>query len=658
VRPLHPWRTALLTAAAVILIAEPASAASPASGRITSLRASAGQVQFLLSVDGLAPTAKLNPGSVQVRFAGQQLGTTAESPGSIRSAETPGTALSRAAMIVLDSSGSMGTTDWKAAQQGALAYLRRLPKDISAGLTTTGTGSATRLALAPTTNRAMLTTAIRALRPGGNTALYDAMNVALAQLKHSAATERRIIVMSDGRDSASRTSLAVIVAQLSRERVPADVVAFKTQATSETTLQQLANAAKGHLFRSPDAQRMVTAFANAASTFSQSMWITTKVPPALAGKAGRLDVQVIAGRETVRAYTSVTFTRSPAKVSTTPPARQSPVAPAADNRPARSPLSLVIVLGVFFVALTAVVIAAISVVRGTRGPEWARQVDEYRAHDSATAGPGSEPTPLLRGALNLSQRVIRSGDLEERIARDLDHAGMSMRPHEWILLRGGSAIVLAAVLTVTTGNLFVGPVLGVLIAWAGGRLYVKTRLSRRLTAFADQLPDALQLVAGSLRSGFTVSQSLERLAQRETQPLGEEMARALAQTRLGISIEEALDTVADRMECQDLHWVVLAIRIQREVGGNLADVIDTTVETMRERTRLRGHIRALSAEGRLSAYVLIALPIVTSAVLFVIRPQYMRPLYTQPLGILMLIGGTTAVTIGAFWINRLIKVET
>jgi tight adherence protein B len=136
------------------------------------------------------------------------------------------------------------------------------------------------------------------------------------------------------------------------------------------------------------------------------------------------------------------------------------------------------------------------------------------------------------------------------------------------------------------------------------------------------------------------------------------MARALAQTRLGISIEEALDTVADRMECQDLHWVVLAIRIQREVGGNLADVIDTTVETMRERTRLRGHIRALSAEGRLSAYVLIALPIVTSAVLFVIRPQYMRPLYTQPLGILMLIGGTTAVTIGAFWINRLIKVET
>jgi tight adherence protein B len=197
----------------------------------------------------------------------------------------------------------------------------------------------------------------------------------------------------------------------------------------------------------------------------------------------------------------------------------------------------------------------------------------------------------------------------------------------------------------------------VVLGWFGTRAYLSARVTRRLNSFADQLPDALQLIASSLRSGFSVSQSLDRLSQQDIQPLGGEMSRAVTQTRLGVGIEDALDTVAGRMDCRDLSWVVMAIRIQREVGGNLADVIETTVETMRERTHLRRHVRALSAEGRLSAYLLIAMPIFVVGALSVLRADYLKPLFSTPVGVVLLVTGTVFMVVGWFWMSSIVKVE-
>jgi len=182
-------------------------------------------------------------------------------------------------------------------------------------------------------------------------------------------------------------------------------------------------------------------------------------------------------------------------------------------------------------------------------------------------------------------------------------------------------------------------------------------LGRRRTAFDEQLPNVLQLVAGSLQTGMSLSQALDAVVREDAQPASGEFARALGEARLGVNLDIALDGVADRLNSADLRWVIMTIRIQRETGGNLAEVLRNTVATMRERAYLRRQVRSLSAEGRLSAYVLLALPFVVAGWLLYSNPTYMHPLFSTVFGVLMLVISCVLVVIGALWMRRLINVE-
>jgi tight adherence protein B len=199
--------------------------------------------------------------------------------------------------------------------------------------------------------------------------------------------------------------------------------------------------------------------------------------------------------------------------------------------------------------------------------------------------------------------------------------------------------------------------IGLVAGWLAQHVYLGVRIGRRRAAFGEQLPDVLQLIVGSLRSGFSLAQAVDAVVRDGTQPAAGEFSRALAETRIGVDLEDGLNHVADRMECGDLHWVVMATRIQREVGGNLAEVLKNTVDTMRERAQTRRHVRALSAEGRLSGFIIVGLPIVLGAWLTLSKPQYMSPLFTTPIGVMLVAGGAGLIVVGAFWIRALIKVE-
>jgi tight adherence protein B len=196
-----------------------------------------------------------------------------------------------------------------------------------------------------------------------------------------------------------------------------------------------------------------------------------------------------------------------------------------------------------------------------------------------------------------------------------------------------------------------------LVGWLAMHLYVSFKIGRRRTAFGEQLPDVLQLIAGSLQSGFSLPQSLDAVVRENTQPAAAEFSRALAEARIGADLEDALQRIGDRMDSTDLRWTVMAIRIQREVGGNLAEVLLTTVGTMRERAFLRRQVRALSSEGRLSAYILIALPILIGGWFFYSDPKYMSLLYTTVPGLIMFVGSTVLVVLGALWMRKLINIE-
>ena len=194
----------------------------------------------------------------------------------------------------------------------------------------------------------------------------------------------------------------------------------------------------------------------------------------------------------------------------------------------------------------------------------------------------------------------------------------------------GACLAVTAAVALLTGWLVRALLLGVLIGWAGTAFYLRRRQNKRTRRFADDLPDTLQLVASSLRTGFSLPQALDSAQDGAADPMASELGRALAATRIGSGLEDELERVADRMRSEDWRWAVMAVRIQRDVGGNLAEVLMTTVTTLRERAATRRQVRALSAEGRLSAWILLALPIGLFALLLVIRTEYLSLLVDHP----------------------------
>jgi Flp pilus assembly protein TadB len=313
------------------------------------------------------------------------------------------------------------------------------------------------------------------------------------------------------------------------------------------------------------------------------------------------------------------------------------------------------VAGVIFLGLAALVLTLAW--PGSSARARIREIDHFgpgRVTATRTAEP-SAGGAFARTALAATASVVRSGRMEQRIALRLARAGMTTKPHEWVLLQACAVVAGAALLYVLMG--WSGAVVGAALGWLLMTLYRTIRTDRRTTLFNDQLPDALQLVIGSLKAGFSLPQALDSLVREAPEPVAAEIGRATSEHRLGADVSDALERVAVRARSEDLAWAVMAVRIQREVGGNLAEVLQTTVDTMRERARLRRHVRALSAEGRISAWILIGLPIALGGFMFLFRADYLAPLFTERLGQFLVLGGSLLFVVGIFWMTRVIRVE-
>jgi tight adherence protein B len=209
------------------------------------------------------------------------------------------------------------------------------------------------------------------------------------------------------------------------------------------------------------------------------------------------------------------------------------------------------------------------------------------------------------------------------------------------------------------GALLGGPLLGFLALVAtvvACRTYLKVRSDRRRARFSDQLGDSLQLLAGSLRAGYGLLQAIDAVAQEAEEPTQQEFRRLVIETRLGRDLTDALHSMADRVGGEDFKWIVQSIEIHREVGGDLAQVLDTVAGTIRERNQLHRQVKALSAEGRLSGYVLMALPVFLVVVMRALNPTYLAEL-GHGTGLVLAVGGALSLVFGAFWLHRLCRLE-
>jgi tight adherence protein B len=267
-----------------------------------------------------------------------------------------------------------------------------------------------------------------------------------------------------------------------------------------------------------------------------------------------------------------------------------------------------------------------------------------------------------RSGTVLADRLLGDGARRAGLEDSLELAGITA-PASTVVLR----VVIAASLALLAGA-GVAALRPSFLAWLlpvalagftllGARFLLERRIAKRRAAFADQLDDSLSLVASGLRAGHSLPRAMDAVSQEAESPTAEEFARILNQNRLGRDLGEALQLSADRMKSDDLAWVAQAVAIHREVGGNLSEVLDHVGETIRERNQIRRQVATLSAEGRISANVLIALPVLIAIILAVVSPTYITALITQPIGWALIGASLVLFAIGVLWLRAVVRVQ-
>ncbi len=237
----------------------------------------------------------------------------------------------------------------------------------------------------------------------------------------------------------------------------------------------------------------------------------------------------------------------------------------------------------------------------------------------------------------------------------LERAGIAMTLPDLVLLTGLATVVLGALGSVVGGVLLA--VVPVALVPLGTKGVIGFRRGRRQAAFADQLDDSLQLMASSLRAGHSLLRAVDAVSTEAAAPTSEEFARIVNETRVGRDLADALDEVAERMGSDDFRWVAQAIAIHREVGGNLAEVLDTVGHTIRERNAIRRQVKALAAEGKLSAIVLMALPFGIVAFLAVSNPRYLSGFTEGLAGYVMIAVAAVLLLVGALWLKKTVSIR-
>ena len=619
--------------AGVLVTAAPAVAAPVGSVGQVRVAPDATSVSFTFDALGLRPGAGLDPETVVVEVAGRRVAARATP------SRTVTTAVPTRVVLAVDTSGSMRGTALLEARRAATEFRSAGPAGAAVGLVTFAT--APRVVVAPTTDRRAVLAALSRLTAAGETSLYDAVTATLAAL--GPAGPRRVVLLSDGGDTASRTTLAGAVAAVRASGAVVEAVGLQTDEATTDSLTQLATAGSGRVLRVTNGRQLAAALVSTARTSATQLQVTAVLPDQVWAENAPLTVRVASSGGVLAAAATMQLPR-PAVGATTAPSETGSRA-------------LLLGLGALAVALMLATVALAAPVLDDR-----RRMQRLVSRFTTTAPQEPEhrgvgDSAVARTALGLADRVAESKDLRQRLDDSLERAAVAFTPAEWILLQAGAGFAAVAVGFVLGLAAPLSLALGLLVGLAAPAAYLRHRAHRRQVAFLALLPDTLQLLSGSLSAGYSLEQAVDAVVSEGSEPMATELRRALAEARIGVPVVDALESVAERMQCRDFAWAVMAIRVQREVGGNLAEVLATVAGTLRERVQLHRQVRALSAEGRLSAYILLALPICLALYMLAVRADYIRPLYTTAVGLTMIVAAVGLMTVGAVWMRNIVKVD-
>jgi tight adherence protein B len=554
-------------------------------------------------------------------------------------------------VLVIDTSGSMKSSG-KLDRAKVAAALFVAGMQANDQLAVVSFDNDARVAVNFTSDPAPLAAAIGGLQAKGETALWDGVRVAAGLFADRPELLPYLVVLSDGADTVSHTSFDAALGATKAAGASAYTIALTGAGESDAAaLQRLAGDTGGTSLQTTDSRQLDALYRQVQRVLQNQYAVSWT---SAVTNTSELEV-------TVKVGAAFATARVPVKAAAVGAATQPRVVP---DHAAPGPLGTGSGLGVVLV-LVALAAGTFGVVVAT----YLRQdrqplaiLDAYGdRRGGAGAAPADEPTErslvpeVMRRAVEATARAAGGMSVLDQLEVKLDQADVKLKAQEFVVFYGAGVALLSLVAAVLGGPL-VG--LAVLVIVALLPVAVLNQLAgRRQKAFTNQLPDALQLLASSLRAGYSLVQGLDAVAAEIDDPMGRELRRAVLEARLGRDLEVALDDTARRMQSPDFDWVVIAIRIQREVGGNLAELLSSVAETMISRERLRREVSALTAEGRLSAIIVGSLPLVVGIALYVLNPGYIAPLFASTIGKAMLLGSVLLTVAGFAWMRKVITID-
>jgi tight adherence protein B len=473
------------------------------------------------------------------------------------------------------------------------------------------------------------------------TAIYSAVVLASRTLAQQPAGPRTLVLLTDGASYGEKTTLDDAIAAARAAHVTVYAVSTSPQAPN-SPLDQLTAATRGRTFAVADSSALQAAYSKVASSVgSVSTFRYQSLAPS--GKAFSLTVSAPGLRA---ATTSAT---APAAAITTSKPDSGPL-----NLPS-TPLGRALVAGI---AALFVLLAAL-IVLGSRPPVVVgKRIGHYtEQRKQAPMAPGTEvpKISMLHQLYVATEKVAGSLNYWQRMSYRLEQANLPMRTAEVVYMQLAFGVLLALIARVTFGlHGFLG-LIPLLIGAALPVLYVKFKAARRMAAFEAQLPEMLITLAASLKAGHSFNSALNSVARDGMEPTTGELTRVHSEIQLGMPSEQALDAMAKRMNSTNFGFVVMAVNIQRTVGGSLADILDMVADTVRARQQFTQKVKALTAQGRMSAYVLLAMPFLMGLAIYALNPSYIAVLFSTTAGNVMLVGALVSMGIGAVIIRKIVS---
>ena len=474
---------------------------------------------------------------------------------------------------------------------------------------------------------------LRSIQPSGGTSIWDAVGMASQSVGERHGASRALVLLTDGRDTASAATVADAVKAAGSVNARVFVVGLPGASSDRADLDRLVAATGGRFVQVQSLDELHRVYASLATELSRQYVLTYSSQLRGTGRPVTVDVRV-AGLSAQVEYTIPPISDAPAPKPhgwwTTTQAREAIAAAVG-----------ALVLGMTYLLVRPKRRDPVRRLRGYRLGTTPQQEDPLLL--AAPPRPRSRPRPGARR-------------LWARFAADVDRAELGMHPVRVLLLAMGIGTVIAGGAGLAAGLPIVvvaGPVLGAIGAW----LYVGHAASAWYIHFDDQLPDALAVLASSLRAGHSLLQAIDNVAQEADDKTDAEWAEVVRQTRLGISVEDAIDDMTHRIGSRDLHWISLVARVQHQAGGNMAEMFDIVAETVRQRHRLRGQVRALTAQGRMTRWVLTIAPFALGGLLVLMSPTYINGFLSSRIGQVMIVGACCLIVVGSLWLKKIVEIE-